>query len=462
MSTGKAVEGYLSLTATGEPHAIAVVLLTGGGDRPYVYGLATALMSKGIALDLIGSDELDFPEFHNKPGVNFLNLRGDQRPEASFLSKVSRVSMYYAKLLHYAATSKPRIFHILWNNRFESFDRTLLMFYYKLLRKQVVLTAHNVNKARRDRNDNAFNRLTLRIQYRLADHIFVHTNKMKCELIEVFGVRSPQVSVIPFGINNSVPNTPLTPKKARLRVGIREGDRVILFFGRIKPYKGLEYLTAAFRQILARRGDYRLIIVGRPYDCEQYWRAVQEDIHEEVEKGRIVLRADFVPDEETEVYFKAADVLVLPYRHVYQSGVLFLGHSFGLPALGADVGSLKDEIVEGKTGFLFRPEDPVDLARVIERYFASDLFKDLNRRRQEIIDFSTKRHSWDVVARMTLGVYAGLRKRRLGLDWESETGNPKSETCHPERAGTTTSALEVRGASLTGDEASPPSTVTGR
>ena len=159
MSTGKAVEGYLTLTATGKPHEIGVVLLTGGGDRPYVYGLATALMSKGIALDLIGSDELDFPEFHNKPGVNYLNLRGDQRPEASFLSKVSRVSMYYAKLIHYAATSKPRIFHILWNNKFESFDRTLLMFYYKLLRKQVVLTAHNVNKARRDRNDNAFNRL---------------------------------------------------------------------------------------------------------------------------------------------------------------------------------------------------------------------------------------------------------------------------------------------------------------
>jgi glycosyltransferase involved in cell wall biosynthesis len=87
---------------------------------------------------------------------------------------------------------------------------------------------------------------------------------------------------------------------------------------------------------------------------------------------------------------------------------LFLAHSFGLPVLAADVGSLKDEIVEGKTGFVFRPEDPVDLARAIERYFASDLFKDLNSRRQEIIDFSTERHSWDVVARMTLGVYAGL------------------------------------------------------
>ncbi len=101
-----------------------------------MFGLATSLTSKGTTLDLIGSDELDFPEFHGKPGVNFLNLRGSQRPDASFVRKVSRVSMYYVKLIRYAATAKPRIFHILWNNKFESFDRTLLMLYYRFLGKR--------------------------------------------------------------------------------------------------------------------------------------------------------------------------------------------------------------------------------------------------------------------------------------------------------------------------------------
>ena len=100
--------------------------------------------------------------------------------------------MYYAKLIRYAATAKPRIFHILWNNKFEFFDRTLLMLYYRLLGKRIVLTLHNVNAGRRDSKDTRLNRLTLRIQYRLADHIFVHTEKMKLELIEEFGVaRSP-------------------------------------------------------------------------------------------------------------------------------------------------------------------------------------------------------------------------------------------------------------------------------
>lgn len=387
---------------------VAVALLTGGSDRPYVFGLITALISKGAALDLIGSDELDFPEFRGKREVNLLKLRGDQNPNVSLSEKVSRIAMYYFRLIRYAATARPRIFHILWNNRFEFFDRTLLMLYYKLLGKKIVLTAHNVNADKRDGKDTRLNRLTLRIQYRLCDHIFVHTEKMKLDLMEEFGVRGAQVTVIPFGINNAVPHTHLTRDDAKQRLGIRENEKTILFFGRITPYKGLEYLIPAFRQLLARRDDYRLIIVGKVDRCEKYWGAIRDNIREEVQTGRIVLRDQFVPDDETEVYFKAADVLVLPYRNIYQSGVLFLGHSFGLPVLAANVGSLTDDIVEGQTGFVFKPEDPVDLARAIERYFASDLFANLENRKQEIRDYATRRHSWDVVGQITMSVYAGL------------------------------------------------------
>ena len=191
-------------------------------------------------------------------------------------------------------------------------------------------------------------------------------------------------------------------------MGIREDEKAILFFGNIAPYKGLEYLTTAFQQIPSKRDNYRLIIAGWPKNCESYWTAIKETLREDVQSGRVLLQAEYIPDEETELYFKAADVLVLPYRFIYQSGVLFLGYSFGLPVLAADVGTLKDEIVEGKTGFVFKPEDPVDLASTIERYFASDLFANLNSRRQGIRDFAMERHSWDVVGQMTMRVYANL------------------------------------------------------
>jgi len=236
----------------------------------------------------------------------------------------------------------------------------------------------------------------------------VHTEKMKQELAGEFRVPEAKVTVIPFGINNSLPITSLTRDEARRRLGLRDGEKAILFFGNIAPYKGLEYLVSAFQQLRNLHPDYRLVITGRPKNCEAYWAGVQETIREDVREGKVLLRAEYVPDEDTEVYFKAADVLVLPYRHIYQSGVLFVGYNFGLPALAADVGSLKEEIVEGRTGFVFRPEDPADLARTIETYFGSDLFEELSTRRQEIRDYAEQRYSWDVVSQLTMDAYDRL------------------------------------------------------
>jgi len=387
---------------------ITVSLLTGGGDRPYAFGLATELMSKGAVLDIIGSDELDSPQFHANPRVRFLNLRGDQRSDVSFLGKLRRVLLYYVKLIGYAAGAKPRIFHILWNNKFEVFDRTLLILYYRMLGKRIVLTVHNVNAKKRDGKDTWLNRFTLRMQYRQADHIFVHTEEMKRELSSEFGVDSRRVTVVPFGVNNDAPDTHLTPKEAKDRLGIQQSEKAILFFGNILPYKGLEYLVDAFQRVAALGGDYRMIIAGRAARHQEYWAGIRERIDEDVKKGRVVLRADFIPDEETEVYFKAADVLVLPYRHIYQSGVLFLAYGFGLPVLASDVGSLRDDIVEGKTGFLFRSEDAVDLAKKIMDYFQSELFANLSTHRQDIRDYVKRQHSWDIAGMETVRLYSDL------------------------------------------------------
>jgi glycosyltransferase involved in cell wall biosynthesis len=386
---------------------IAVSLLTGGSDRPYVFGLATSLQSAGTELDLIGSDELDNPAFHGQPGVRFLSLRGSQRPDVGTIQKIARISLYYIRLIRYVAVAEPKVFHILWNNRFETFDRTLLMLYYKLLGKKIVLTAHNVNTRKRDSKDSRLNRLTLATQYRLADHIFVHTPKMKEELVADFRIRAQRVDVIPFGINNSVPNTALTPEEAKRRLGV-EGSKSILFFGRITPYKGLDCLAQAFRLLLKQRPDYRLIIAGRPDRADEYWRSVRQSMLDEVANGRVLIRDEFIPDDETEVYFKAADVFALPYRDIYQSGVLFLGQSFGLPVVASDVGSFKEDIVEGWNGFVFQPGNPDSLATAIGRYFESQLYAELDTRRSQIRDRAEERHSWTVVARSTTDVYATL------------------------------------------------------
>src|SRR5215469_3303178 len=96
-----------------EQHKVRISLLTGGDDRPYVFGLVSELLSKGVQIDLIGSDLLDFPEFRGREGVQFLNLRGCMDSNARFADKISRILRYYARLISYAAKAKPRIFHVL-------------------------------------------------------------------------------------------------------------------------------------------------------------------------------------------------------------------------------------------------------------------------------------------------------------------------------------------------------------
>ncbi len=389
--------------------ALEVTLLTAGRDRHYASGLAMALVSQGISLEVIGSDEVDGPEMHTTPKVNFLNLRGSQPQNISVAMKAWDLLSYYARLMRYARSAKPKIFHILWNGKFEYFDRTALMLYYKLLGKRIVFTAHNVNAGKRDLNDSWLNRLTLTIQYRLVDHIFVHTEKMKSELLEDFGVRLQSITVIPYGINNAVPDTDLTPAQAKQRLGVADGEKAILFLGKIRPYKGLEYLLTAFQLLSSRGSNYRLIIAGEPTKQSQvYFDEIRRIINQEFSPAQIIVKMQYIPDTEMELFLKAADVLVLPYKDITQSGVLFLGYSFGLPVVATDVGSLREEIIEGRTGFVCKPTDPVDLAKALETYFQSDLYKELPRRRREIREYGYTQHSWDIVGRLTHAVYTGL------------------------------------------------------
>jgi len=393
--------------ATRDGLGLEVSLLTGGWDRPYVFGLTTALAKDGIAVDLIAGDDLSAADFPEATALTLLRFKERHRPGAGVATKALRVMSYYCRLVKYAWTARPRIFHIVWNNGYDTFDRVLLMLYYRMLGKRVVLTAHNVNAGRRDAKDTPLNRLTLKFQYALSDHIFVHTEKMKQELVDGFGIGSESVTVIPFGINNSVPDTDLTPAQARARLGIGANEKTLLFFGNIAPYKGLEYLVNAFLQVASQNHGYRLIVAGRPKpgSVDGYWERIESIIGREPESRGITLRIEYIPDADTEIYFKAADVLVLPYTDIFQSGVLFLGYSFGLPALVADVGSLKDEVHEGENGFVFAPRDAADLARTIERYFASDLFGALAERRCAIREHAARTHSWDTVAEMTRNVY---------------------------------------------------------
>ena len=385
-----------------------VALLTGGGDRPYALGLAQSLAQEGVSLDFISSDFLESEDLRANPRVRVLNLRGSMDPTAQMVSRIGRVLRYYLRLIRYAFSAEPKIFHILWNNKFELIDRTLLVWYYRLCGRRIVMTVHNVNVRKRDGNDSAFNRATLRIQYRACEHLFVHTDEMKRDLIDSFAVSEKKVSVIPFGINSTVPDTGLASEEARARLGLALDDQVLLFFGNIAPYKGVEFLVAAMEAIENRLPRVHAIIAGRPKGAESYWRGLNERIEAAGLGSRIIRHIEYIPDEDTETFFKAADLLVLPYTRVFQSGVLFLAYNFGLPVIAADIASMKDDIVEGETGYVFEPGSGEDLATKIESYFASPLYADLSEARSRIRQYAAERYSWAKVAAITNAIYSAL------------------------------------------------------
>ncbi len=286
------------------------------------------------------------------------------------------------------------------------------MLYYRLLGKKIAFTAHNVNAGKRDSNDSWLNRTSLKIQYHLCDHIFVHTSGMKSELVADFRISEEKVSVIPFGINNTVPNSSLSSAEAKRQLGINSSDKTMLFFGNIAPYKGLEHLIAAFTELFKKEKDqsYGLLIAGNPKGTADYWNEIRKTIVCSGIGDRVIEKIECVPDETTELYFKAADVLILPYAHTFQSqsGVLYLGYSFGLPSIAADVGDLKEDIIEGKSGFLFKQGDSSDLASKIDKYFRSELFRNLEARRAEIKAYANERYSWTKVAGIVTNVYSKL------------------------------------------------------
>jgi glycosyltransferase involved in cell wall biosynthesis len=286
------------------------------------------------------------------------------------------------------------------------------MAFYKVLGKKIALTAHNVNVGRRDGNDSFLNRATLKFQYRLCDRIFVHTDKMKAELIADFDVPAGKVLLIPYGWNNKATNTALTGRQARQRVGISDSDKVVLFYGNIAPYKGVEFLVEAFDLAANADPSLRLIIAGRPKGPRTYWEQIDARIASSCHTDRISKKIEFISEADTELYFKAADVLVLPYVYIFQSGVLFLAYSFGLPTIATDVGTLKEEVVEGKTGFTCAPGNSTALAQCIQKYFKSNLYRELEARRPEILHFVKGKNSWNQIASIINTAYSQILREK--------------------------------------------------
>ncbi len=171
-----------------------------------------------------------------------------------------------------------------------------------------------------------------------------------------------------------------------------EENTVILFFGYIKPYKGLDILLEAFPLILKAIPNSHLLIVGEIYgSAEKYDELIRKN---DLLKDITFVR-DFVADGEIEKYFKAADVLALPYKQATQSGVAQIGYDFGLGAVATPTGGLPEMVIHQKTGIVAKSTSCEDFAEAIIDYFELDKVK-----LEKSIKKENKKYSWDGFAEL--------------------------------------------------------------
>ena len=163
------------------------------------------------------------------------------------------------------------------------------------------------------------------------------------------------------------PSQGLTRTEARQRLGLAFDEPLLLFFGFVRRYKGLRYLLEALGQLSL---PSQLLIAGEFWEEEQIYRRLVEQLGL---TQRVVIHNRYIPNEEIEAYFVAADALVLPYLEGSQSGVGMIALHYGLPVIATSVGGLDETIAHDEIGLIVPPADSAALACAIERFFGEGL-----------------------------------------------------------------------------------------
>jgi glycosyltransferase involved in cell wall biosynthesis len=213
-----------------------------------------------------------------------------------------------------------------------------------------------------EHESNSVDKILTRIVLRNGDGFIVHSEEDKNNLLAMFPRARVQKAFHPtyevFDLGNSNAN------HVRKRLGV-DGN-MVLFFGFIRPYKGLKYLILALPEVLSQV-KVTVLVLG------EFWKDKDEYLH--MIKGlgledNIVIIDQYVPNEEVQDYFSAADLVVQPYVSATGSGIVQTAFAFNKPVVATEVGSLPEIIEEGKTGYLVPPKATKELARAIVTFFA--------------------------------------------------------------------------------------------
>ncbi len=217
-----------------------------------------------------------------------------------------------------------------------------------------------------------------------GDHFVVQSGPEREALVRLTGKDS--IAEVPHPTYGAFNSRKLTKAQARARLGLRD-RRVILFFGFVRRYKGLDYLLEAMPAILSQL-PVRLVVAGEFWeDAERYRKRILELGLD----GRVTVVDSYIPTEDVPFYFRAADLALLPYVSVTGSGLLQLAFGFHTPVIASRLGALAEVVRHGATGFLVPPRDPQALAAAVVDFYRGGHGRAMSAR----IRREKGRYSWE-------------------------------------------------------------------
>ncbi len=231
------------------------------------------------------------------------------------------------------------------------------------------------------------------IYNRLSDRIVVHNDYSLDHLLpQIEPKMHSKVSVIKHGSFIGLPDNSISRKSARNSLNLDEQRQYILFFGRLKPTKRLEVMLRAMTNI---DSSIHLIIAG--HSGKDDFNKYQFIIDELDLSSRLVLDINYITEDKRELYFKAADCLALPYELIFQSGVLLMSMSYGLPVVASQIPSFEEVIENGKNGLLFEKGNAEDLAIKLNTLMNNkDLMSEITKK---AISHMKSNYCWDSIAK---------------------------------------------------------------
>ncbi|MEK7727930.1 MAG: glycosyltransferase [candidate division KSB1 bacterium] len=186
--------------------------------------------------------------------------------------------------------------------------------------------------------------------------------------------------------------------EARAKLGLPHNKRIVLFFGFIRDYKGLDTLIRATAHL---SDEYCVVIAGEMYGDFAKYEALIDEVQV---RARCKLFIRYIDDAEVPTFFSAAEVCVLPYKSATQSGIVQIAFNFNLPVIATDVGGLAEMVEDNVTGLILRSHEPKALAGLIRKHFEERLRESFSR------NIAQRRHalSWAGFAEAILGLYENL------------------------------------------------------